>query len=145
MAHSKRDSACYALPMWTCPRCSKQYPEPANCDCGNQGAPYETPAVQGIFSSGPAIDEERDRKRRNNGLWIALADILISVALLKVAHDLERAAEGMAQVLIGAGAVYWIARRVNRGSGLALLVGAATYLALLLIVCIILVPSPIPH
>jgi hypothetical protein len=67
------------------------------------------------------------------------------VALLKVAHDLERAAEGMAQVLIGAGAVYWIARRVNRGSGLALLVGAATYLALLLIVCIILVPSPIPH
>lgn len=127
--------------MWNCPRCSKEYTEATKCDCGYDGAPLEMPAVQTIFSSSPAIDEDRDRKRRNIGLLLALIDILLIAAYLRSAHYVERVSRGLAELLIGSGAAYWIASKMDRGFGLALLVGATTCLVLLILVGFFLVAT----
>ena len=121
------------LRMWICPRCAKEYPDATTCACGYDGAPLEAPAVLGIFSSGPAINEDRDRKRRNSGLGIIALDAALIAIFWKAANGSERISQGIAEGIIGAGAVYWIARKADRGDGLALLIGAVALLLILLV------------
>ena len=103
--------------------------------------------MQGIFSSAPAIDENRDRKRRNIGLLIGLADVILIAGFLKLADSrgpghLEKVTQGFAGLLAGTGALFWVVRgyparslrHADKGSGLALLVASVALMVALLAV-----------
>jgi hypothetical protein len=121
--------------MWACPRCSQQYDDASNCVCGYEGAPLETPAVQTIFSSGPAVNEALDQKRRNIGLVILFLDVALVVTVFRffappTPAGVSKLSEAVVNGIIASAASYRIVRRADCGSGLALLVAATTFLVL---------------
>jgi hypothetical protein len=89
------------------------------------------PAVQTIFSSAPGFDEDRDGRRRNIGLCIALINILGLVAFFHWYNvDIERATQVVAYLLVAAGSAFWAVRKWDKGFGLAVLAGTAAFFAL---------------
>ena len=96
------------------------------------------PAIQTIFSSAPGFDEARDRRRRNIGFCIALINIFgLAAFLYGFDVDIERATQGVFGLLVAAGVVYWIARKADRGFGLAVLAGTGTFFVLCAVMALV--------